>query len=738
MKKLSFVLSLVLVLTGLVGMFAPVSAAEATYAPDTVALVNGVEVTEDTILDAILESPAGGTVDVVKDFTTFSLIFETYEGITSEWVINGNGFTVKSPLDARSKSNYLITINAERVTINDLTLDTLGSGINVKDGAQVILNDVNVYSGGTKAGINNTPEFEYTNVHKEDATLNSTAVNLSATTRSTVYINGGVYKAFGVSGMVLAVNRGNMVVTDGYFVGEDCSFVARVWNKDIISDMSNGTASLTVYGGTFIKPVVNRHSFYYTDSETKAESSCTDGCVVRGDAGGIVNIHGGTFANFTGKTTNNMGVAKGSQRDFVILGGISTSKPGCNGFINIFGGDFYSFMTKDCNGSSTQLIGNYSGSASAMNEAELGKIYANIYGGNFYSTIPTREDNILSVIDKAEKTIQRVPFDQYTTDTKANQTVTVYGQEFTGVTKWTVNYVEPTTAPAGAAVKVENASGNTYYLTDYIYSGKIGETDLAISIPAFAQAVNGVADDGAKVTLLSDIAIVPTEILCRGQELTIDGADHTITAATNGLTVSSGDITIKNLTITSEGSYAFKIAKSAIDADPESDGYNVTVDAFELDLVLENCKFNGGVIDNPFLKGSVATTGCKINGNDITIEHTYAAPTIEDVPGGDEPGGDEPSGDTPSGDTPSGDTPSGDTPSGDTPSGDTPSGDTPSGDTPSGDTPTGDAPATDNKPADDNKTEKKSGCGSAIGVGAIAILAVAGLACGVASKKRED
>jgi len=605
----------------------------AVYDADTVALVNGVEVTVDNILDVLLESPMGGTVEIVKDFTTFSLIFQNSEetGITSKWVINGNGHTISSPFLVRLNTNYLITTDADYVEINDLTLVTMGSGIVVKDGSQVHLNNVNVYTGGTKAGTDPANK-DYFCVEQSSAQLNSIAVKISASTRSTVYINGGTYKAYGVSGQVLAVDRGNMVVYGGTFVGEDCSFVARVKNSNKVTDLTSATASLTVYDGTFIKPVIDKKAAYHANNDTtKTPTQNSDGAVIRGDAGGIINIYDGTFACFSGKATKDDGTtAFGVQRDFVILSGISTNTRNCVGFINIFGGNFYSFMTEDCNEYSTQLIGNVSGSYTEMNEAELTKINTSIYGGNFYSNMPSREDNIKSVVNKTTPTIQHVPSDQYATTTSMNNTVTLYGKQFTGVTKWTVSYLEPTTAPANATVKVKNSNGSNYYISDYTYTAPT--LNVTVTIPAFAQAVNGVADKNSTVTLLKYITITPTEILNRGQKMTIDGNGKKLTSASNGLTVSSGEITVKNLTIkagTLDGNYAFKIAKSAIVKDETSDYYNVTVDAFNLVLKLENCAFTANipVIDNPFLEGSVTTTGCTANnGSVLNITHTYTAP----------------------------------------------------------------------------------------------------------------
>ncbi len=710
MKKLSLIMSLVLVLTALCGLFAvPTSAAD--DAEDIVATVNGVEATADNLLDVIMACPYGGTIEILEDFSTFSLLLANGEelGITSKWVINGNGKTISSPLTKLALSNYLIVTSAASVEINDLTIKTMGSGIKVMDGSQVTLNRVNVYSGGTKAGLTvDASNRDHYGVAKDSAELHSVAVNVSATTRSAVYINGGVYKAYGVSGQVLAVNRGNVVVTDGYFVGEDCSFVARVQNAEKYTDLSVITASLTIYGGTFIKPVIDRKAGYFeTDSETKIPTTNTDGAVLRGDAGGLINVYGGKFACFSGTATRSDGTAYGYQRDFVVLGGISTNTANCVGFINIFGGDFYSFMTSDVTGNSSQLIGNFSGSNTEVNSAERVKVNTSIYGGNFYSTVPSREANIKAVADKAEVTIQHVPADQYRATTTAGQSATVYGKTFSNVTKWAIEYVEPTVAPSNAVVKVTNSDNKTYYIADYTFSGTSGTSTVAVTIPAFAQAVNGVAGNNSTVTLLKNITITPTEILNRGQTMTLDGNNNKITSATNAITVSSGNITIKNLTIEATGGYALKIAKTAIDSNPDSENYNVTVDSFKLNLVLENCAFIGqtAIINNPFLEGSVAATGCTANGSALQLSATYTAPEPV-APDLDFEEEEEEEDDDNNGTTET---------------------------TPDNST---DAPATDSSaPATD---AEKKGCNNSIGVGAIAIIAVAGAACGFVAKKRED
>jgi hypothetical protein len=504
-----------------------------------------------------------------------------------------------------------------------------------------------------------------------------------------------------------------MVVYDGYIVGEDCSFVVRVMNGSLVTDLNNVTASISIYGGTFIKPVANKRAGQNAKGAATPNTN-SDGAVVRGDAGGLVNIYGGTFACFADTATLADGTtAFGSQRDSVILGGISASKPSCVGYINIFGGDFYSLMGSTLSDSQSQLFANYAGTIeSATDNAAQVKINTAIYGGNFYTNKVTRETNFNSVITKDTNdnvaSIQHVPADQFSVATASNQNATVYGKSFTGLTKWTVNYSQPTSAPDNASVKVTHPNNKVYYISDYTYRGivkyedkedkTIKDVNVTINIPAFAQAINAVAKDGSTVTLLKDISLSTTEILNRGLKVTLDGNNKTLTFATNGLSVSSGDITIKNLSIvagTGEGNYAFRIAKNTVNEE------NTIMDSFELKLRLENCSFTGAVavVDNPFLVGTVETTDCMANGQTLTISHAYAAPEAQAPLGIEEeepPVEEEPTEEAPKDEKPA------------------------------------DAPATD-APADD----AKKGCGGAIGVGAVAILAVAGVACTFA-KKRED
>ncbi|MBE6577911.1 MAG: hypothetical protein E7653_07230 [Ruminococcaceae bacterium] len=709
MKKKILSMALVLVMVAsmlpLGGLF--VSAAEPTYAENTVALVNGVETSAADLLTVIGCCKTGGTIEIVKDFTTFGIVLQAYEGTTCKWVFDGNGHTISSPLAEISNGNYLVTVGNSDVEIKDVTFKTMGSGIKVKDGAKLELTNVNLYTGGTKEGTNyqdaeNRPSYVAT---QSTAQLCSKGITLSSS-RALVVINSGIYKAYGAGAVVLEVSQGNMVINNGSFIGEDASFVARVWNSTKQKDLSSVTASLTIYNGEFIKPVIIKKALQRKAGDT-AINGCSTGGVIRGDAGGIVNIHGGTFANFSGKVIDASGnpILSGSNREWVLLSGTSQANSKEDvGFINVFGGDFYSFMTADVIKDGPQVIGNQTVKLDGTSDVEKAKINASIYAGNFYSINPTREENITRIAEKETTTLQQVPFDQYTAvKTALTEPVTVYGRQMTGVTKWAFTYNQPSSAPTGATVKVTNSNGKEYYLSDYSFTSST--LSITVNVPAFVKAINCVADKNSTVTLLKDITVPAAEVLNRGQKMTIDGDNKNVTCSNYGITVSSGQLTLKNLTITSAGSYALKIAKTAVNEE------NITVDPFTLELVLQGCALNGAVpvVNNTVLEGTLSATNCTAHGSALTLSHTYTAPapTAPDLSllEGEEDDG-----------------------------GDTGTGDTGTTETPTTDAPATDAPATDAPAAD----AEKKGCKNSIGVGAVAVLAVAGLACGIVSKKRED
>ena len=181
-------------------------------------------------------------------------------------------------------------------------------------------------------------------------------------------------------------------------------------------------------------------------------------------------------------------------------------------------------------------------------------------------------------------------------------------------------------------------------------------------------------------------------------------------APTSLMNLVSGDLTIKNVTLVNnnEGAVAFNLGEQVVD------GGVAPLANYEANLVLDGVTITvpGEVYARSVLYiGSVEYKNATVNGTAKTevVELEIEAPIVD-------------SGNTDSGNTDSGNTDSGNTDTGNTNNNNT-----------SNDTNTG-----DNNTNNSGKTEEKKGCGSIIGVGAIAVLAVAGAACGFTAKKRED
>ena len=739
---------MVIVMVAVMLPFGAIFASAATYAETTVALVNGTEVAADGLQAAVEAATAGGTITIVKDFTLTGTISIN----AGTWTIDGANKTITS--DATTiGTTYMFKIKDATVNIKDLTLKTMASGVYVNGIANVTIEDCNFYTGGTTEGINAIPAA------REDFKGGcSIAINIDVSEDALVTVDGGVYKAYGASGYVICV-KGNAVCYDGYFVGENCSFVGRTSHSSASTEMADAISSLSIYGGTWIKPVINRNVL-------SGSNGTTEGAVLRADKGSVMNIYGGTFANFA--DVNKYGGANsGTQRDFVLIAGES----GNSGFFHIFGGDFYSFMTPQVNSTSSQLIGTFAGAVAEGNKA-FAQLNFFVYGGNFYTTVPERENNIQSIVNKTALNINRINKDYYTGATVENQTVTVWGKEFTGVTKYTVTYNQPATAPAGATVKVTHPDGKVYYLSDFSYTGTYEGAPEYKAI-AIDQALNGVAKDGSTITLLADISVPKAKIMNRNLKVTIDGNGKKLTCTIVGLRVLSGDVTIKDITITTNGAYALKSGNSATakvkivatntTLKSKSDDTVITVVAGDVKVagivneknvnilnaacvheyvdgvdtathtaagtMVSTCsKCNSTITVATAAKtdvhehgnwtkvddathsktcacGDVVTADHAWNDGEITTEPTVEAEGVKTFTCTDcgatkteavdkltAPAGDE------------------------------------------GTTP--DAGNTD--AGDDDATEDKKGCLGSIGFGAVAVVAVAGLACGLVSKKRED
>ena len=563
-KKILSIMLVTVMVAAMIPFGAIFASADApTYAADTVAVVNGTEVKADGLQAAIDAAPIGGTIDIVKDFTIATISFaKAADGYQKEWKINGNGKTITSTSTATkigSDTTYLMTFKEVTVEIDSLKIVTPANGVQLNAYASVTLKNCEIYTGGTKAGLSiaaaTRPDADITN--------GTTALHVNSY-YAKLTVNGGTYKAYGPGGYVANV-KGTANFLAGNFVGEDTSFVVRVSN-DNLSDMSKIQSVMNIYSGLYIKPVINRNT-------TKGgNNTVSDGGVLRADKGAIANIYGGQFANLS-DVVKIGGTQVGQTRDYLLLAGESSN----GGFVHIFGGDFYSFMTANINGAYSQLIGSFAGHNATVGSKAHSQLNFFIYGGNFYSSVPTREYNVKAIADKTTDSLNRVSADMYTATTTENQTVTVYGQEYTGVTKWALTYAQPTEAPAGATVKVTTADNKVYYLKDTSVTGTYSSAPT-YTAPAFTQAINAVAQNGSTIELLSDITIAQAEILNRDLTVTIDGKSKTLTlTGAKGLVATSGDITIKDLKIVASAStYAVGAGFSA-------------ANTLKLKLTLKNC-----------------------------------------------------------------------------------------------------------------------------------------------------
>jgi hypothetical protein len=599
-KKILSIMLVTVMVAAMIPFGAIFASADApTYAADTVALVNGTEVKADGLQAAIDAAPIGGTIDIVKDFAITQLSFaKAADGYQKEWKINGNGKTITSTSTATkigSDTTYLMTFKEVTVEIDSLKLVTPANGVQVNSFANVTLKNCEIYTGGTKAGLS----IEAATRPDAEITGGTTALNVNSY-YAKLTVDGGTYKAYGPGGYVANV-KGTANFLAGNFVGEDTSFVVRATN-DNKTDMAQVQTVMNIYSGLYIKPVINRNTTKPVNN--KNEVPVSDGGVLRADKGAIANIYGGQFANLSDIVKKNGEYVEGSQkRDYLLLTGESSN----GGFIHIFGGDFYSFMTANVNTGASQLIGSFAGHDATVGSKAHSQLNFFIYGGNFYSSVPTREYNVKAIADKTADNLNRVSVDMYTATTAENQTVTVYGQEYTGVTKWALTYAQPTEAPADATVKVTTADNKVYYLKDTSVTGTYDKAPT-YTAPAFTQAINAVAQNGSTIELLSDITIAQAEILNRDLTVTIDGKSKTLTlTGAKGLIATSGDITIKDLKIVASAStYAVGAGYSA-------------ANTLKLKLTLQNCDLTSSAAETVITvigiyQGTIKAEGLKVAG----------------------------------------------------------------------------------------------------------------------------
>ncbi len=348
----------------------------------------------------------------------------------------------------------------------------------------------------------------------------------------------------------------------------------------------------------------------------------------------------------------------------------------------VLGGRFYNLSSRN----TSVLIGHNAANNSVSSMESAMFIY--MYGGEFYSSIVDGRvehnlDGETAVIrNKADYTLAKTE-GATITDPYANGLIV-------DVNSWKYTYkYNATTAKEGAKIKVQN--GDDVYYADTLW-----------------QAINALADDGATVTLLDNITLTQEcVLLARNADITIDLNGKTITAGTdviNALRCQMGNITIQNGTIVNNGGDTLNFGYSPIDFGG-GEFEEVKYANFKVNVTLNNVTLTAS--EDAYETKCVCAGTLKFEG---TCSINGAAPEAAtvDIAGMPSVGG------AGSGSV-----------------------DTGSTDEEPEDDKKDDAPA--ETPADDdNTTEEKKGCNNSIGVGAVAVLAVAGLACGIVSKKRED
>ncbi len=369
----------------------------------------------------------------------------------------------------------------------------------------------------------------------------------------------------------------------------------------------------------------------------------------------------------------------GSTKGSSVIG--THSKGGT--YTYILGGKFYNL----CTDANSMLMGHNSASNAVASMESAMYIY--MFGGELYSTVVEGRTEVNVDGDTA---VIRNKNDYDLVKATTSITDPYLNGLATDVNTWTYNYkYNATTAKADAKIKIQN--GDKVYYSNSLW-----------------QAVNAIANDGATVTLLDNITLdKELVILARDAEITLDLNGKTITTAdgvANAIRCQMGDIIIKNGTLSNANGSVFNFGYAPIDFG-DNEFEDVKFANFDVDVTL-----NGVALTS---EGDAYVTKC-VKAGTLTFEGTCtvngAAPAattvdIAGMPGAedDEPvGGDEGEGTTPDTDTTPDD---------------------------------GNTDASGDK-EEDKDEEKKGGCLGSIGAGAVAVIAVAGLACGVVAKKRED
>ncbi len=630
-KRIAVVLALLVCVTCFITLFATGTSA---YSEGTVAVIGSKEYSN--LQDALDEAKEGSTIEIVADIndsSTPSYFVETSVNI------KGNNHTINCVVGG--VNSYGINFSGVISNVEDLTVISNFSGIGVKDSSQVTLKNVNVYAGGTTADATATSGND------------SYAVGITNTTKAVLVIDGGTYKAYQKS--VVLVTGGVATIKGGNFIGENCEFVVRVNNNTAIANGGVDTTECWIYGGTFLKPV---------------SESTKEGGIVRADREATVTIYDGEFATYQNGGTN--------KREFSLLGGES----GNTGNLFIFGGKYYLLNSE----SKGQSIGNY-GAAATVGE----RVNAYLYGGTFYSVKDT-DDNIKNA------TCQKLAASDYTV-TSSNVTETYRETSYNFIkTVYQYNCGASSDAPASAKVKVTQPDTSVFY-TDTLWN-----------------AVNGIAKDGATITLLDNITLSEQlDIRSRSIKLTVDGNGKKIVA---GAGITSGAILFKNGELILNNVTVENASGPAIEYGTEfSSGVSLYTAVLTVkDSTLASSSSVAAILENDIREGSITVSNTSVNGTVTNDTKTFVYDLPTDTDDTDDTGDTDDTDDTGTSDTGAVDTGSSDTGTSDT------------GTVNTGSSTTGTTASTSD--------EKESGCKSTVGIGAVAMICVVASLAVVSIRKK--
>ena len=530
MKKSLIIIPLVVLITVVfcIAVFAASGTPEGQaqqYSEGSVIAVNGTALDAAQVLSGELQAAiddciAGGVIEILADCRLPSIsLGANADGDAAKWVINGNGHTLtdsdNTKLDGTSHTSYFIEISNAIVVINDLTVKTYASGIRaLQTYANITLNNVNVYAGGTVPGteitkISTSSEstlkrycFALYFRGAEEQHYDTTIDNIS------VRINGGEYKAIGADGTVMYIRGASVVVTDGTFVGEDCTFVAWVYNWATSSagtkTVASATSSLSVHDGLFIRPVSGGAAVGASNPDAAV------GGVIRVTHGGLFNAYGGTYVNCDGTVPDE---GKTAPKSSVLYFGTGSTA----GLAYIYGGEFY--QLSEAGSTIGELIGHQLGTTGTLSDPTtmIDCTRATIYGGKFYVREGLPNSNIdaivaakadSSITSNDNRTVQRAAWSDFSVSrTDGLVAKSVYGKEYSDLCEIVFSY---TGTQSSKSLKVVTAEGRTYYTSD------------------LNVALNSMAGHGSTVYLIANLTTSSNvKVHARNIDLSIYGVGST-------------------------------------------------------------------------------------------------------------------------------------------------------------------------------------------------------------------